>query len=120
MRTKAEKLKGYVRIYCYNFGIEDEVMEMLFELVEEPKWKNRTDKQIQRVLKSLTEFTTEYQKILIKTTLDNGYQGLIFPDSKKKQEQYFKSNLPTYEQRRKDRADITELAGEILRNRNAS
>ena len=30
------------------------------------------------------------------------------------------TKLPLYEQRREDRSDITNLAGEILRNRNAS
>ncbi len=95
LTAKQQLKQGYVRIYCYNFGISDEVTEMLLELILEPKWIGRTDKQIQRIIERLKEFTPEYQKVLIQTTLDNNYQGLIFPDSKEKEQKYYANRKET-------------------------
>ncbi len=89
---KAELKKGYAKVYCKAFDIGEEQTEMMLTLVAEPKWRNKTETAIRLAIKKLSEFTPEYQKVLIETAIAGGYQGLVFADSKQKEQQYLKQN----------------------------
>ncbi len=89
---KTELKKGYTKVYCRAFDIGEEQTEMMLTLVAEPKWRNKTETAIRLAIKKLSEFTPEYQKVLIETAIAGGYQGLVFADSKQKEQQYLKQN----------------------------
>ena len=89
---KAELKKGYAKVYCRAFDIGEEQTELMLTLVTEPKWINKTETAIRLAIKKLSEFTPEYQKVLIETAISGGYQGLVFADSKQKEKLYIKKD----------------------------
>lgn len=89
---KLEQKQGFVRVYCRAFDIGAEQMELMLTLVDEPKWKCKTETAIRLAIKKLSEFNPEYQKVLIEQAIAGGYQGLVFSDSKQKEQTYLKQN----------------------------
>jgi hypothetical protein len=89
---KLEQKKGFVRVYCRAFEIGEEHTELMLTLIAEPKWKNKTETAIRLAIKKLSEFAPEYQKVLIEQAISGGYQGLVFSDSKQKEQAYLKQN----------------------------
>lgn len=89
---KAEQKQGFVRVYCRAFDIGAEQTELMLTLVQEPKWKSKTETAIRLAIKKLSEFSPEYQKVLIEQAIAGGYQGLVFSDSKQKEQTYLKQN----------------------------
>jgi hypothetical protein len=89
---KLEQKKGFVRVYCRAFEIGEEQTELMLTLIAEPKWKSKTETAIRLAIKKLSEFAPEYQKVLIEQAIAGGYQGLVFSDSKQKEQAYLKQN----------------------------
>ena len=89
---KSEIKQGFVRVYCRAFDIGAEQTELMLTLVQEPKWKSKTETAIRLAIKKLSEFNPEYQKVLIEQAIAGGYQGLVFSDSKQKEQIYLKQN----------------------------
>lgn len=92
---KAELKKGYAKVYCRAFDISEENTELMCILVQEPKWRNKTETAIRLAIKKLSEFSSEYQKVLIENAISGGYQGLVFADSKQKEQTFLKSQNVT-------------------------
>ena len=92
---KAEQKKSYAKVYCRAFDISEENTELMLILVQEPKWINKTETAIRLAIKKLSEFTPSYQKVLIENAISGGYQGLVFADSKQKEQQFLKLNNDT-------------------------
>jgi len=89
---KLEQKKGFVRVYCRAFDIGEEQTELMLTLITEPKWKSKTETAIRLAIKKLSEFSPDYQKILIEQAIAGGYQGLVFSDTKQKEVAYLKQN----------------------------
>ena len=89
---KIEQKKGFVKVYCRAFDIGEEQTELMLTLIAEPKWKGKTETAIRLAIKKLSEFNSEYQKVLLENAISGGYQGLVFPDSKQKEQAYLKQN----------------------------
>lgn len=90
----AEKLRGFVKKHeseCLNFPFTSQAfMQAWDSLLEEPKWRNKTDKAFQQALNKLGRYSEEVAIIAIEDAIASNYQG-IFPQNVKLQNVTFET-----------------------------
>lgn len=64
--------------------------ELWIKLLESPKWKKKPLSAIQMACTRLKRFDVDFAAILVETAIEGNYQGVVFPDSSLRYEQYKK------------------------------
>lgn len=116
MKKSKELYQGYAQAYGNAYDIPQENIDLLKELFITPKWIKKPDTALKLSVEKLSKFCQEFQKELIESAISGNYQGLVFPNSKRQEEIFLKSNLPLYEQKRNELASIGSLAKAIIAN----
>ena len=86
-------VQGFAQVYGYNFQIPQENINLLKELFIMKKWIKKEETSFRLAIKKLSEFTPEFQKVLIENAIAGGYQGLVFSNSKSEEQKYLKNEL---------------------------
>lgn len=82
-------VQGFAQVYGYNFDIPQENIDLLKELFIMKKWIRKEETSYRLAIKKLSEFTPEFQKVLIENAIAGGYQGLVFANSKTEELKYY-------------------------------
>ena len=61
---KSEIKQGFVRVYCRAFDIGAEQMELMLTLVQEPKWKSKTENRNLHILAQCQSINLEIRDLL--------------------------------------------------------
>lgn len=76
---------------------DSEFIDTWKELVSQPKWRGKTNTALQKTLNKLSGYDVRFAVALMNTAIENNYQGVVYPDTPAKYEQW-KRNHPTTDQ----------------------
>jgi hypothetical protein len=70
---------------------DDLFLNLWVVLLSGPKWKKKPITAIQMACKRLQRFDVDFASTLVEAAIEGNYQGVVFPDSEIKYEQYKKN-----------------------------
>jgi len=102
-------------------------------LISTPKWKKKIEHSLQLALNSLGKYKEEFAIMLMNKAIENGWQGVTYPDTDEQYQKWLKSNGNTEvrttdnsnwkntsgvnaESKRRSVSDLTEMATSVLQN----
>lgn len=105
-KIKLKAKKSFENNNCL-FG--EEFKKVWLQLLEEPKWKNKTQSAIDKSLQKLMKYDETFSSNLVETAISGGWQGVVYTDTDIKYENYLKlqnnGNRNTASQSRQQRVD---------------
>lgn len=88
-----EPLKGEIAFENLKCPFNEETKKKWLELCDLKRWRKKEVKTLQSSLKKLMEFDEVFACDLMDFAIAGGYQGVVFPDTKRKYEAWKRSNL---------------------------
>ena len=71
---------------------DPEFIDTWRELRKQPKWKSKTVTALQKSLDKLARYDVRFAIELMNTSIENGYQGVVYPTTPSRYEQWQKSH----------------------------
>jgi hypothetical protein len=71
---------------------DKEFIDTWNELRKQPKWKSKTVTALQKSLDKLARYDVRFAIELMNTSIENGYQGVVYPTTPSRYEQWQKSH----------------------------